>query len=643
MKLAGVFLVLFGIQVATHSALGKPQIFKAVPNNEDNALDLEVALGGTDVIRAHGKLGLSHPSSVGDWTNCDNGDPNAVCIQWGDYAQVVLKDGPALGCGSVEWTSAYARQIEDCYDLEEGVHWYGGGEMFTQIWPIETRPRQEGAYVTADSMASNEGQFGGVVENYWLLSNGAAIVIAPDTPLFFSLNTTHPNRVCFIAKDQNPFTQRSPLSFNYTWCTAENVKAAHQLAHGTFFDKPNGIPDEEMLIRPLWSTWAQYKADVNQSIVLDFARRVVSEGFGNASHIEIDDNWEPCYGQETFDTVKFPDPKAMVDEIKAMNMRVTLWVHPFINYGCPLFNEGMSNGYLVKDAKGKTGITSWWQGGNAGIIDVTNPDAAAWWVARLQKLQEETGVDAFKFDAGETNWLPASNVLAGGSEMWPQIYSTKYVETCATFGGLIETRTAHLNQATPFFVRMLDKDSRWGYNNGLQSMIPTLLQFSIAGYPFVLPDMIGGNAYGEWPSKELYVRWLQANIFMPAVQFSVVPWEYDSETIQICLAVLAQREMYRDDILAAARQAAEDGSPINRPIWWVDPTDENTFTIDNAYMLGDKILVAPVVEEGAVSRDIYLPAGTWTSGVDSEVITGPTWLRNYPAPLNVVPFFVKSA
>lgn len=95
---------------------------------------------------------------------------------------------------------------------------------------------------------------------------------------------------------------------------------------------------------------------------------------------------------------------------------------------------------------------------------------------------------------------------------------------------MIETRTAHLNQKLPIFIRMLDKDSRWGYNNGLKSMIPTLLQFGIVGYPFVLPDMIGGNAYSDgMPSKELYVRWMQVNIFMPAVQFSIVPWKYDAE------------------------------------------------------------------------------------------------------------------
>jgi len=123
---------------------------------------------------------------------------------------------------------------------------------------------------------------------------------------------------------------------NYEWCLGQNLKEAHKLAMRTFFEKPDEIPDEEMLIRPFWSTWAEYKEDVTQNLVIDLARKVVSEGFGNSSHIEIDDRWEVCRGQEAFDPVKFPDPKAMIDEIKALNMRATIWVHPFINYGMGL-------------------------------------------------------------------------------------------------------------------------------------------------------------------------------------------------------------------------------------------------------------------------------------------------------------------
>lgn len=81
---------------------------------------------------------------------------------------------------------------------------------------------------------------------------------------------------------------------------------------------------------------------------------------------------------------------------------------------------------------------------------MTNPEAVAWWTARLKKLQADTGLDSFKFDAGEVNWLPAAANLNNDTdrELWPQLYTTSYVETCATFGGLIETRVAHLNQVS---------------------------------------------------------------------------------------------------------------------------------------------------------------------------------------------------
>lgn len=89
--------------------------------------------------------------------------------------------------------------------------------------------------------------------------------------------------------------------------------------------------------------------------MLDYARKVISEGFTNSTHVELDDDWESCYGQEEFSSVKFPNPKEMIDEIHAMGMRVTVWVHPFVNYECPLFKEGLEKGYFVKDAKDKTG------------------------------------------------------------------------------------------------------------------------------------------------------------------------------------------------------------------------------------------------------------------------------------------------
>ena len=76
---------------------------------------------------------------------------------------------------------------------------------------------------------------------------------------------------------------------------------------------------------------------------------------------------------------------------------------------------------------------------------------------------------------------------------------------------------------------MIDKDTYWTFENGLPTLITTLLQMNMNGYPLVLPDMIGGNGYNEPPTKELFIRWLQANTFMPSMQFSYVPWEFDNE------------------------------------------------------------------------------------------------------------------
>jgi hypothetical protein len=120
-------------------------------------------------------------------------------------------------------------------------------------------------------------------------------------------NTERANQLCFYAADQHPYKKREQVTLKYDVCVADNVKQVHQTAIRKYYDKPVGMVDEQMLLYPLWCTWAQYKADVNQEKVLDYARRVVSEGFTNNSHIEIDDKWESCYGNEDFDTNKFPD------------------------------------------------------------------------------------------------------------------------------------------------------------------------------------------------------------------------------------------------------------------------------------------------------------------------------------------------
>ena len=130
------------------------------------------------------------------------------------------------------------------------------------------------------------------------------------------------------------------------------------------------------------------------------------------------------------------------------------------------------------------------------LVDFTNPNASAWYFQRLKKFQSTYGIESFKFDAGEAEWVPTRYQFYKDS-VNPDAYGNAYAQGVASqIGNGVEVRTGLHNQQLPVFVRMLDRDSVPGYNNGLKTLIPTALVMGLLGYPFVLPDMIGGNAYG---------------------------------------------------------------------------------------------------------------------------------------------------
>ena len=100
--------------------------------------------------------------------------------------------------------------------------------------------------------------------------------------------------------------------------------------------------------------------------------------------------------------------------------------------------------------------------------------------------------------------------------------------------------------------------------------------------------MVGGNGYGDdplnesnWPSEEMFVRWLQANVFMPGLQFSFVPWLYSQKVIEHTRDMIKLREYHSDLIVQLANKATTTGEPINRPIWWIAPLDEVAHAIND--------------------------------------------------------------
>ncbi|XP_046579700.1 myogenesis-regulating glycosidase-like [Haliotis rubra] len=325
------------------------------------------------------------------------------------------------------------------------------------------------------------------------------------------------------------------------------------------------------------------------------------------------------------------------------NISVTLWIHPFINIDAKAFPYLASKGWMIQDVSGaRPALTSWWNGPMAGHIDFSNPDAAQWFLDELNTLKTTYGIDSFKFDAGDVNYLPP--VFRSHQDFVNRNHLTRLYATVAQQSDKshrIEVRTGARTQNLPVMVRMLDKLSTWTLDDGLRSIVTTGLVFGIIGYPYVLPDLIGGNSYHNTLDPELFIRWIQANALMPMMQFSLAPWKADNATVlKVAQDMVQLHEKYADKMVGLANDSVTTGYPIMRPLWWIAPTDETALTVDDQFLIGDDLLVAPVLEQRATTRRIYLPAGRWRDELKGKIVDGGIWI-DYPVSLQDLPYFTK--
>lgn len=425
--------------------------------------------------------------------------------------------------------------------------------------------------------------------------------------------------------------------------------------------------------------------DINQTAVLSFARRIVQSGYPY-SVLEIDDRWSSAYGDFTFDADKFPDPQQMIRELHGLNFSVMLWVIPFCDFHANAYLEGLRRGawVLKGNGKGRGGDAApvqaypvrWWQNNSTGsaVLDVTNPDAVEWFIQRLKELKRVLGIDGFKLDAGEVAYIPPLADPAAiyfnrelfRNDSQPLEYTRLYASIANQLeSGFTEVRAAWRTQQHRNYVRIMDLDSVWGANNGIGSVIPRVILFSTLGYRFVLPDMIGGNGYGArgdllfrgTPTAELYIRWIQCNALLP-MQLSIPPWRYTTDPLyESILKVVEGVFTLRHLLMPLYRRAVADAVgdtdrfrfrflPLARPMWFAEPLDPASWSREDQYMLGDAVVLAPILERNTSSRAVYLPSGSWISCLSADPDTDPeSWNFNNESsiPWNLLHFVSTEA
>ena len=241
-----------------------------------------------------------------------------TCLDFASLAKLTINSKDEV-CHQVTWETNHLKSLKDCFNLDNDHQWYGGPEEYYQRFPMNKEfQRDMVPYLPGDMLQDSKKYFGGVAEPYWLTSKGVSIWVPEGIPLFYSWNSdSSQGQICLSAQDIFPYEQQDTLHLRYTVCSMDNPRDMHLYAIENFLGKPSGIPDETMMRDPIWSSWAQYKANINESTILNFAQTINDNGFA-VSQIEIDDNWESCYGDAVFDTQenKFPDPKGLISTIK---------------------------------------------------------------------------------------------------------------------------------------------------------------------------------------------------------------------------------------------------------------------------------------------------------------------------------------
>ncbi len=414
-----------------------------------------------------------------------------------------------------------------------------------------------------------------------------------------------------------------------------SLRGAFLAAAGKHFPANGVLPPEEFFVSPQFNTWIELIYNQNQTDILNYARTAVREGF-KPGVLMIDDLWSNYYGKWDFDRAKFPDPKAMIDELHALGFKVILWLCPFVSLDSAEYRALSAKGAFVCTESGDPCRIGWWNGVSA-MLDLSNPVDEQWLTDQTDRLIRAYGVDGFKFDAGEARRYTPDQKTAR------PVLPVEQTELWAKFGlkyPYNEYRACYACAGLPLVQRLCDKNHLWG-RAGLAEVVPNSVMQGLLGYQYCCPDMVGGGYYADFLpgaagfDPELFLRYTAASALLPMIQFSAAPWRVLCTEDYACVkALMAQREEYLPEIMDLVRQSAVTGESAVRHMEYVFP-HEGLSDVKDQFMLGDTILVAPCIQKGKTEREVRLPAGAWKAEDGTLYEGGKT--VTVPAPFDRVP------
>lgn len=495
--------------------------------------------------------------------------------------------------------------------IKEHEYWWGGAVSDGYKMPLTTTSK----YYLDVRVNSTYNQFNGV----FLSSKGRYIVFEGGAEI------TVTNGTIYIKDSENEIFSGEGFA---------NLKEVQKYVADTYFFNSNRMFDTEYIVKPQYCTWVETLKNVTADKLMQYAESTRNNGLSGKLLI-IDDGWSNDYGDWTFNVKKFPNAKEVIQKVKSLGFDVALWVVPFVNETCPDYAYLQESGGLVKNKEGKIHFAEWWNGKSA-VLDMSSAVAVKWVKEKLDNLITMYGVVGFKFDAGDAMYYPESSSVPPNeqSRLWAEfgsMYPYAELRACVGLGGY------------PVIQRLSDKSLSW--EKGMKILIPNIMQAGLLGYYYCCGDMVGGGNSADYENlqnidTEFYIRSCQCASLFPIVQFSYSIWNKSEELKKTAVSLCELRKKFSSYICGLIKRAQEQNEPIVRNLEYEFP-NMGCWEEKQCFMLGEKYLIAPVVEKGTRKKKITLPPNcVWkylqdgktyenVAEIDCDIDTLPIFERQY--------------
>jgi alpha-D-xyloside xylohydrolase len=491
------------------------------------------------------------------------------------------------------------RHVAASFSLHPGEKLFGGGESFTRL----DKRGQKMVLYTYDAYSAQTPYMYKPVP-FFMSSRGYGMFVHTSAPLTLDLGGSYDGaNVIYLGDDY--------------------------LDLFVFLGSPKEILTEYTALTgraptpPLWTfgLWMGRESYSSEAETRGVAGKLREESIpSDVIHLDTDWTEVPHRCDFEFSPSRFPNPEKMLSDLRESGFRVSLWQLPYLNPENDLRAEAIDGDHVVFSANGKPPVDD-------AVIDLSRPEAVKWYQKKLAKLFEK-GIGIFTADFGEA--APLTGIYAarhGGfheHNLYPLRYNRAVAEITerANGNGAIYARSAWAgSQRYPL---------HWGGDaeNTDTAMAATLragLSLGLCGFSF-WSHFIGGFAYAS--PEDLYLRWLAFGVLCSHSRCHgappTEPWEYGEEFTDDFRRTVEMRYRLMPYVYAQAALASQNGHPMLRTLFFEYPEDGTSWLVEDEYLFGTDILVAPLMEE-ARSRDVYLPPGLWIDYQSGEAYEGARW------------------